>query len=423
MLAPASRFPVDGQEPRAAPWTGLLRDQVLRKVEIEVGNAQGTLFVARQGMDEPDPKPVAIEMPVDVRSVALTVIAFAVGVALLRYAEEVLVPVVLALLISYALLPMVNWLEQRRVPRTLAAAFVLAVTTFGTGWAVYTVRFQAMNLVDQIPDATRLVRRELLRGGSANSAMAKVQEAATAVEQTAEQAGGPDPKLGSGVMRVRIEEPAFDARKYVRWGSMGVLGLAGQLVLIIFLVFFLLQSGDMFKRKIVKIAGPTLSKKKVTVEILDEINRQIGGFLFVRAVASLAVAVATWLSLRWLGVENAGVWGMAAGVLNSIPYFGPFIVSGGLFVVAMVQFRDVSSAGWVAAVAMIITSIEGWLLTPALQGRVARMNEVAVFVGLLFWSWIWGFWGAILAVPMMVVVKAICDHVEDLQPIGELLGD
>jgi predicted PurR-regulated permease PerM len=375
-------------------------------------------------MEEPERQPFAIQMPVDVRSLALTVLAFAAGVVLLRYAEEVLVPVVLSILISYALWPMVTWLERIKVPRTLAAALVLSATTFGVGWAAWTVRFQAINLVDQIPEATRIVRREWLRSQTSESAMAKVQEAATAVQQTAEQAGGgPDPTLERGVTRVRIEEPAFDARKYVRWGSMGAVGLAGQVVLIFFLVFFLLQSGDMFKRKLVKIAGPTLSKKKVTVEILDEINHQIGGFLFVRAVSSFAVAIVTWLALRWLGVENAGVWGMAAGVLNSIPYFGPFIVSGGLFVVAMVQFREVSEAAWVALVAMAITSFEGWLLTPALQGRVARMNEVAVFIGLLFWSWIWGFWGAILAVPMMVVLKAICDHVEDLQPIGELLGD
>lgn len=374
-------------------------------------------------MDEPDRQPITIEMPVSVRSLTLTLLAFGAAVLLLRYAEEVLVPIVLAILISYALWPVVEWLVRLRIPRSLAAAVVLSATTFGIGWAVYTVRFQAINLIDQIPDATRLVRREWLRGRTSESAMTKVQEAATAVERTAEQAGGPEPAVGRGVMRVRIEEPAFDARKYVRWGSMGVLGLLGQLVLIFFLVFFLLQSGDMFKRKIVKIAGPTLSRKKVTVEILDEINRQIGGFLFVRAVSSLAVAIATWLALRWMNVDNAGVWGMAAGVLNTIPYFGPFIVSGGLFVVAMVQFRDSSSAAWVAMVAMVITSVEGWLLTPALQGRVARMNEVAVFVGLLFWSWIWGFWGAILAVPMMVVVKAVCDHVEDLQPLGELLGD
>ena len=253
-------------------------------------------------MEEPDPKPVVLDMPVDVRNLALPLLAFAAGVVLLRYAEEVLVPVVLAVLVSYALWPLVTWLEKIKVPRTLAAAIVLSATTFGIGWAVYTVRFQAINLVDQIPDATRLVRRELLRGQGGESAMSKVQEAATAVQQTAEQAGGgPDPTVGRGVMRVRIEEPAFDARKYVRWGSMGIVGLMGQLVLIFFLVFFLLQSGDLFKRKIVKIAGPTLSKKKITVEILDEINRQIGGFLFVRAAASLAVAIATWLALRWLG--------------------------------------------------------------------------------------------------------------------------
>jgi predicted PurR-regulated permease PerM len=380
-------------------------------------------------MDEltpPQPRPrrpLIIEMPVDVRSLSLSVLAFGALVLLLRYAEEVLVPIVLSILISYALWPVVDFFVRRiRLPRTLAAAFVLTAATAGLAWSAYAVRFQAIDLVDQIPEATRLVRRELLQGRSRDSAIAKVQEAATAVQQTAEQAGGTEP-TPRGVTRVRIEEPTFNAREYVRWGSMGILGLAGQVVLIFFLVFFLLQSGDLFKRKIVKIAGPTLSRKKVTVEILDEINHQIGGFLFVRVVTSVAVAVATWLALLWLGVENAGIWGIAAGVLNSIPYFGPFIVSGALFVVAMVQFSDVGTAAWVAFIAMVITSIEGWLLTPALQGRVARMNEVAVFIGLLFWSWVWGFWGAILAVPMMMAIKAVCDHVEDLQGIGELLGD
>ena len=378
---------------------------------------------------EPSPPPPPVSAtstgPMGVRSLALSVIAFAVLVAFLNYAQEVLVPIVLAILVSYALWPVVNWLVKRlRLPRTLAAALVLCAATGGLGWTMYTVRFQAINLVDQVPEATKLVQREMLRSkrSGEESAITKVQDAATAVEQTAEQASTPAPKP-AGVTRVRIEEATFDAGEYLWWGSMGIVGFLGQLVLIFFLVFFLLQSGDMFKRKIVKIAGPTLSKKKVTVEILDEINHQIGGFLFVRTVTSVFVALVTYLALRWLGVENAGVWGIGAGVLNSIPYFGPFIVSGSLFVVAMVQFRDLSEAAWVATVAMIITSLEGWLLTPALQGRVARMNEVAVFIGLLFWSWVWGLWGAILAVPMMAVIKAVCDHVEDLHPVGELLGD
>lgn len=374
--------------------------------------------------DAPRPRrPLVVEMPVDIRSLSLSILAFGALVVLLRYAEEVLVPIVLSILISYALWPIVTWLVKRlRFPRTLAAALVLVATTAGLGWAAYSVRFQAINLVEQIPEATRLVRRELLQKRSRESAITKVQEAAEAVEQTAEQAGGPA-RAPRGVTRVRIEEPTFDAEEYLRWGSMGIIGLLGQLVLIFFLVFFLLQSGDMFKRKIVKIAGPTLSRKKITVEIMDEINKQIGGFLFVRVVTSVAVSIVTWLALWWMGVENAGIWGIAAGVLNSIPYFGPFIVSGALFVVGMVQFGDVGAAAWVAFVAMVITSLEGWLLTPALQGRVAQMNEVAVFIGLLFWSWVWGFWGAILAVPMMMAIKAVCDHVEDLQPVGELLGN
>lgn len=363
-------------------------------------------------------------MPVDVRSLSLSILMVAALVLLLRYAEDVLVPVVLAILISYALTPIVDWcVRHLRLPRTLAAAVVLTATTGGLMWSAYSVRFEAIAVVEQIPEATRLIRRELLTGQTRDSAITKVQEAATAVQETAEQAGGGPDRAPRGVQRVQIEEPTFNAREYVWWGSMGVVGLAGQLALIFFLVFFLLQSGDLFKRKIVKIAGPTLSRKKVTVEIMDDINRQIGGFLFVRAVTSLAVAVATWLALVWLGVDNAGFWGIAAGILNSIPYFGPFIVSGALFVIGMVQFGELGMAVWVAAVAMVITSLEGWLLTPALQGRVARMNEVAVFVGLLFWSWVWGFWGAILAVPMMMAIKAVCDHVEDLQPIGELLGN
>jgi predicted PurR-regulated permease PerM len=377
------------------------------------------------GQTQQEPAPPAPAAPVDVRSLALSIVGFTVLVVFLRYAQEVLVPVVLAILVSYALWPLVNWLVKRaRVPRPLAAALVLCLTTGGLGWTVYTVRFQAIDVIDQIPEATRLIQREILRGkrSGGESAMTKVQEAATAVQKTAEQASTPtaDP---AGVVRVRIDEPTFDAGEYLWWGSMGIVGFFGQLVLIFFLVFFLLQSGDMFKRKIVKIAGPTLSKKKVTVEILDEINHQIGGFLFVRVLTSVFVAVVTYFALRWLGLENAGVWAIAAGVLNSIPYFGPFIVSGALFVIAMVQFRELATAVWVATVAMIITSIEGWLLTPALQGRVARMNEVAIFIGLLFWSWVWGLWGAILAVPMMAVVKAVCDHVEDLQGVGELLGD
>ena len=110
-------------------------------------------------------------------------------------------------------------------------------------------------------------------------------------------------------------------------------------------------------------------------------------------------------------------------MLNSIPYMGPLLVSGGLAFVAFMQFDDVVKAVYVAGAALVITSLEGFLLTPALLSRAAQMNPAAIFISLLFWSWVWGIWGTVLAVPMMMMIKSICDHVEDLQPIGELLGE
>jgi predicted PurR-regulated permease PerM len=159
------------------------------------------------------------------------------------------------------------------------------------------------------------------------------------------------------------------------------------------------------------------------VQIMDEINVQISSFLRVTVLTSVIVAAATGLALWWFGVQHYIMWGLLAGIFNSIPYLGPVVVTGGLGVVAFMQFDDLLKTSYVCAVTLAITSLEGWLLTPTLMSRAARMNPVAIFVGLLFWSWVWGVWGTILAVPMLMTIKAICDRVEDLRPIGELLGE
>jgi predicted PurR-regulated permease PerM len=123
-----------------------------------------------------------------------------------------------------------------------------------------------------------------------------------------------------------------------------------------------------------------------------------------------------------MGVQNAAIWGALAGLFNSIPYFGPVIVSGGLFVVGLTQGGGVSQALQMAGAALVITSLEGWLLTPPLMGKAERMSVLAVFLGLLLWTWIWGAWGTLLAVPMLVIVKAVADHVPRLKPIGRLMA-
>jgi predicted PurR-regulated permease PerM len=201
------------------------------------------------------------------------------------------------------------------------------------------------------------------------------------------------------------------------------VGFLSELTMILFLVYFLLATGDLYKRKLVKIGGNTLSRKKVTVQILDDINNQIENYVVTLVATSALVAALTSAALWWLGLREWLFWGVVAGVLNTIPYFGPVIVSGALLVVGYLQFNAFGPALSIAAAALAITSLEGWLLTPLLMGRAARMNPVAIFIGLLFWSWVWGAWGVILAVPMMMLLKAICDRVEDLQPVAELIGD
>lgn len=369
--------------------------------------------------DEPD---VSIDVPLNVRNVSLSVLAALAGVLMLQYAQTVLIPIVLAVLISYAMGPAVAALE-RRLPRAIAAALVLIALIGAGAIATYELTDQVLQIAEQVPDAAERVRARMRetrrdRGG----ALETVQRAATEVEKTATAASKPPP-APTGVQKVQIVQPAFSAGQYLRLGGIGLIGAVGQLTLILFLVYFLLVSGDLYKRKLVKIAGPTLTDKKITVQILEEIDDQMERFIGVQVLTSALVGAATTAALWWFGLNQWIVWGLLAGIFNSIPYLGPVIVTGGVGVVAFLQFDDALKTLTVCAVALAITSLEGFLLTPALMGRAARMNPVAIFVGLLFWSWIWGVWGTILAVPMLMMLKAICDRVEDLQPIGELLGE
>jgi predicted PurR-regulated permease PerM len=373
---------------------------------------------------EDSDEPPSLSPPIDVRSVTLSVLAVIAGILMLQYAQPVLIPVVVAVLISYVLGPAVDSMARHGIPRTLGSTFVIALLCGAIGTGIFTLTGQAMAIVEQVPEAARRLADRMERRGRGEPAgpIEKVQEAAKEVQQAAEKASDPEP-VPRGVQRVQIVEPAFAARDYVWAGGMSLVGLAGQAAMVLFLVFFLLVTGDLFKRKLVKIAGPTLTKKKITVQIMDEINKQISNFLVVQVITSAIVGALTAVALWWFGVEQYLVWGLLAGVFNSIPYLGPIIVTGALAVITFMQFNDVAKTLYVSGTALAITSLEGWLLTPMLMSRAAQMNPVAIFVGLLFWSWIWGVMGTILAVPMLMMLKAVCDRVEDLQPVGELLGE
>lgn len=378
------------------------------------------------GIESAGPDPTVLDMPNswwrEHRHVALWILVAATFVIFLRYAAEVVVPFVLSGLLFYALDPLVDALERLRVPRMAGAALMLVLVVAGTGALAFTLRGELTTVIADLPDGARRLRAAM-RTSDGPSAMQALRNATTEIDRTAAEAVSAPTVVPRGVVRVQVEAPVFRASDYLWSGSMGVAGLASQLVMVGFLAYFLLVADDLFKRKLVKHASSTLAGKKITVNVLDAISSQIQRFIVVQIFTSILVGIVTALALWWLGLENPGVWGLAAGIFNSIPYFGPFIVTAALSVVSFLQFGTLGMTAAVGSLALVITSLEGWLLTPALLGRVAEMNRVAVFAGLLFWSWMWGIWGTLLAVPMMMVVKAICDHVDDFQPVADFLSE
>jgi predicted PurR-regulated permease PerM len=226
-----------------------------------------------------------------------------------------------------------------------------------------------------------------------------------------------------GVQRVVIEKPRFDIRDHLWSGTVGLASVIGQVTVVTFLTYFLVLSGDTFRRKLVKITGKTLSDKKITVQALDEITEQIQRYLMVQVGASIIVGVATGLSFWALGLKHAAVWGFASGLLNLIPYIGSAIVTVGAALVGFLQFGKIDVALGLAGASLLIHTIVGNLLVPWLTSRATRMNPVVVFVGVLAWGWLWGIWGLLLGIPILMIVKAVCDRVEHLKPVGELLGN
>jgi len=354
----------------------------------------------------------------DARTTALLVIALGVTVFLLQYMQVLLAPLAFGLLLFYALDPAVDALERIRVPRWIGAALALGLTVGAIAGGTYALQDEAMTVINQLPAGARRVVALVARQPKA--APGPLEQVEQAAEELAKTEVSRPPR---GVVRVQVEEPRITANTLFWSGSVGALAAVNQLIIILFLTYFILLSDKMFRRKFVELAGPTLSKRRVTVEIIDSISSQIGRFILVQIFTSVIVGVATWAALAALGVESAALWGLLAGIFNSIPFYGPLIVSGALALVAFLQFDTIYMMLVVAGVSLVITSLEGWLLTPVLMGRVAAMNRVAVFVGLLFWSWAWGVWGMLLAVPMMMSIKVVCDHVEDLKPVGRFLGE
>jgi predicted PurR-regulated permease PerM len=201
-----------------------------------------------------------------------------------------------------------------------------------------------------------------------------------------------------------------------------LFSVAAQAPIVVLLAYFLLASGEHFRRKIVQFVGPSLARKKDAVRILDEIDSQVQRYLLATVGGNLLVALFTWLAFEALGMEQAGVWGVAAGILHFVPYLGPALFAIASGVAGFMQMGTALGAITVAGVSIAVAATVGQLIMTWLQSRLARVNAAVLFIALLFFGWLWGIWGLLLGAPLVAIAKVICDRVDALKPAGELLG-
>ena len=353
-------------------------------------------------------------------NVSLGILALIALVAALYLARAFFVPLLIGILVSYTLSPIVGWLSKCYVPRALGAALVMGLLIGGFSWIAVTLSDDASAMIDNLPEAAKKLRQNLrAERNKAPSALQNMQEAARELEGVAADVGA---KAGTPVVPVRTTTSPTWLRDYALAQSALLLTIAAQTPVILLITYFLLASGDHFRRKLVQFVGPSLSRQKETVRILDEIDIQIQRYLFSMILANILVGVCTWLAFRAMGVSQAAVWGVIAGVLHFIPYLGPALVAIASAIAGFLQFGTVLDALAVAGVSFLVAVAVGFLLLTWMQSRLARINAAVLFIALLFFGWMWGVSGMLLGAPLVAIIKVICDRIESLKPIGALLG-
>jgi predicted PurR-regulated permease PerM len=328
-----------------------------------------------------------------------------------------LVPLLVSLIASYALTPVVDRLERWHLPRAIGAALVVLLLIIGGGIACQRLWDGADAILERLPAAMEKIRLGILLSQGDGTFLTHVQRTASELQRLAGATSPP-----SDVPSPPPPAWAVDARSILLMGTGSVVAAVGQLLSIIFLAYFLLAAGDLFRRKLVLVIGPPIAGQKAMLEMLDHIHHLNQRYLAVVALVNILIGLSTALGLGLIGVEHAALWGVAIAVLHFIPYLGAAVIATAVMLAAYIQFGSAEVALLAGAVPFIASLLIGVLLQAALLGRAARMNAPVVFIALLFWGTLWGPWGLLLAMPIMVAIKSVCDRVDGLRGFGELMS-
>ena len=351
-------------------------------------------------------------------TLSLGILAFIAIVASLYLARSFFVPLLIGILASYALHPLVDCLKKCYLPRPIGAALVLALLVGGISWITIAISDDTVAVIEKMPDAARKLRENLSEKRTGSTALQNMQETANQLEGAAADAGA---KPGSRAIAIHVREPTAWLHNYALSQSTLVLSIIAQTPVVLLLTYFLLASGSHFRRKLVQFVGPTAARKNDAIAILDEIDVQIQRYLLTILISNVLAGIGTWLAFEALGMQQAGVWGVVAGVLHFIPYLGPALVALGAGMAAFLQFGSVFIALSAAGLAILVSGLVGMGFSTWLQSRFASVNSAILFISLLFFTWLWGVWGLLLGGPLVSIAKVICDRVKSLKPLSELL--
>ena len=334
------------------------------------------------------------------QNVALPFVAVAAATAFLYFASPIVIPIIIAVSLAYILSPAISLLRKIKIPHALAVILVLIISFFIIGVIGYFLFGQVNSLIQELPSYWNTIVEysgELLN---------QYQEF---FPQTRD--------LDWSSLQL---QDFSGVTKYLFRGISSTLSFLFSLLLVLFLTFFILNDQGLLKKKLIRAFSRT--KEETGTEILGEINQQIRGFLLIKFGTSFALAVIFTIGLLIIGVDYAYIWGPLAGMLNMIPYVGPIIGVFPPLIMAAVQFKALMPVIWVLILFLVFQNLEGNVITPKLMGDKLNLSPLAVLVSVMFWTWLWGAIGIILAIPITASVKVICDRVEALQPIGILLG-
>ncbi|MBK7471641.1 MAG: AI-2E family transporter [Betaproteobacteria bacterium] len=360
----------------------------------------------------------------------LIVIATVCAVMFLHYAKDMLIPLVAALVIAACLGPATHQLRRVIPNNSLAAAVAILATLFIIGGAALLVSDDVANALERLPDVSKQLKDRASLEPATSNPVKKIAEAAQNLEEAATTMSGPATPVPATAATHPAGKPEAPVPPRPTWlrtqlllGSTTLIQGITQLSLAFLVAYFILASGPLLQRKLLRASGNNSRQRARFRRILRQGCKQVQLYVLIVLVTNIAIGLAAWPTFYLLDIEHPGLWAIFAGVVHIVPYIGSIMLAAFAAVFHYIGSPDILQSLSVGLIILVVASLVGTLLPTWLQSRTSRMNQMAVFLGIMFWGWMWGLWGLFLGAPIVVIVKVVCDNVAALRGTARLLGD